>query len=106
MKPVTVILLLIGCAFASQLPSWPKSWTVDQRQTQQMKDINAGQKSGQLSAKESEKLRRSLAHVARKKAKMRSKDNGKLNVEQTVSLNNGFDKVSSDISKTKQQAGR
>jgi hypothetical protein len=101
MKAQMFVLTLVGCAIMTQIPSEGKTWTLDQRQAQQMKDINAGQKSGQLTVKQSEKLRRDLAQVARKKKKMKSKENGKLTAEDTQALHSKLNQVSTDISNTK-----
>lgn len=100
----TKILFLIGaiCVAIGQMPSYAKTWTVAERQARQMQDINAGQKSGQLTPKQADKLRGKLAQVARSKAKLRSKQNGKLSADKTASLQTGLNKVSSDISRTKQ----
>ena len=105
MKLHMFVLTLLGCAMVAQVPSIAKTWTVDQRQTQQMKDINAGQKSGQLTVKQSEKLRHNLAQVARKKKQMKAKENGKLSSEDTQTLHNKLNRVSTDISSSKEQGG-
>ena len=57
MKLKQIVLFMIGAVVFAQLPASAKTLTLDQRQTQQMKDINAAQKSGQVTAKEAEKLR-------------------------------------------------
>lgn len=102
MKRKALFIIVIGCLVLAE-PAWAKAWTVDQRQAQQMKDINAGQKSGQLTVKQSETLRKRLAHIARKKAKMRSKERGSLSTTDTAKLHDGFNKVSSNISKMKNE---
>jgi len=86
---------LIGC------PALAKTWTVDDRQVQLMKDINAGQKAGELTLKEAEKLRSDLADVSRKKAKMKAKANGKLTADDKLKLESDINKISTDIRKLK-----
>jgi uncharacterized protein (DUF3084 family) len=79
------------------LPAQSKAWTVEQRQAKLMQDVNSGQKSGVLTAKQSKKLRKNLANVARKKAKMKAKTNGKLSATDTSKLQSRIDKTSSKI---------
>ena len=102
MKLKQIVLFMIGAVVFAQLPASAKTLTLDQRQTQQMKDINAAQKSGQVTAKEAEKLRKGLSKVARTKAKLKAKENGKLSPEDTAKLHSNLDKVSGDIAATKQ----
>ncbi len=83
------------------LPVYAKTWTVEQRQTKLMQDVNAGQKSGALTVKQSRKLRKNLANVARKKAKMKLKNEGKVSIEDNAKLQSRIDEASSKI-KTEQ----
>lgn len=79
------------------LPVYAKTWTVEQRQTKLMQDVNAGQKSGALTVKQSRKLRKNLANVARKKAKMKLKNEGKVSTEDNAKLQSRIDEASSKI---------
>lgn len=99
--------LLIAVSVAStvvfRLPAQSKAWTVEQRQAKLMQDVNAGQKSGVLTAKESKKLRKRLSNVARSKAKMSLKQNGKLTETDTSNLQKQIDKASSQIKSDKRR---
>ena len=101
MKLNQFVLVIIGASLLAQLPAVAKTWTVDQRQTQQMKDINNAQKSGQLTAKEAEKLRKGLAKVARIESKLKAKQNNKLSAEDVARIQTCLNKVSTDIAATK-----
>jgi uncharacterized protein (DUF3084 family) len=84
-------------AVSAGLPAQSKAWTVEQRQAKLMQDVNAGQKSGSLTVKQSRKLRTNLANVARKKAKLKAKENGKLTAADKSKLQSSIDKTSSKI---------
>jgi len=81
----------------SGLPTLSNPLSVEQRQAKMMQDVNAGQKSGALTAKESKKLRKNLADVARKKAAMKSNANGKLSVADTATMQKIIDRTSNKI---------
>lgn len=98
---VMVGAILIAASSFVALPAQSKPWTVEQRQAKLMQDINAGQKSGSLTAKESRKLRKRLSNVARSKAKMTAKRNGKLTAEDRTNLQNSIDKASTQIKSQK-----
>jgi hypothetical protein len=95
--------VLLGLASLSGLPAESKKWTTDQRQTKLMQDINAGQKSGELTLKESNKLRRDLSQVARYKAKLKFKgqSNRKLTSDEEAELEQQINKISTEIHKDK-----
>jgi hypothetical protein len=76
-----------------------KHITADEGQAQLMQQINAGQKSNELTVKEANKLRKDLAHVARKKAKMLGKTNRKLTDENIVEIKSDLNEISSNIHK-------
>jgi septal ring factor EnvC (AmiA/AmiB activator) len=85
----------LGCFYSS--PTQSKTWTVEQRQAKLMQDINSAQKSGQLTAKDSRKLRKSLADIAREKKKLKAKSNGKLSPEDIAKLQKSIDETSSKV---------
>lgn len=95
------VLLAASLIVGAAAPSFAKTWTVDERQTQLMQDINAGQKSKELTLKEANKLRSDLADVARKKKKFLQKNKNKLSPEDTAILEGDLNKVSVNISKLK-----
>lgn len=71
----------------------------DEGQAKLMREINAGQKANQLTVKEANKLRKDLAHVARKKAKMLSKTNRKLSDEDRAELISSLNDISNNVHK-------
>jgi hypothetical protein len=89
--------MIIGAA----APGITKTWTIDERQVQLMQDINAGQKSKELTLKEANKLRSYLADVARKKKKFLKRNANKLTQDDTVILEGDLNKISVNISKLK-----
>jgi hypothetical protein len=99
----TISSVLIFFVLAQPL-AFGKVWTVDERQAQQMKDINLAQKSGQLTAKQSEQLRKGLANVARRKSKLEVKSGGKLSQADLASLQSSLDKMSAEIKKAKSES--
>ncbi len=90
----------------TELPVQCKHWTVEQRQAKLMQDVNAGQKSGALTEKESRKLRKNLANVARKKARMKSRTTGNLNTKDDSELQSSIDKTSTKIKNEKVELPR
>ena len=63
-----IALLLVYCGSSATA----KQWSIEDRQTQLMQDINAGQKAKELTNKEARKLRSDLADIARDKAKLKA----------------------------------
>lgn len=102
-QAITTLILnaLTALTCVSVLTPALANWTVEQRQYQLMQDINAGQKGKQLTAKEADKLRKRLAHVARKKAKMKEKGDGKLTENDKRELESDLNDVSVAITKLK-----
>ncbi len=100
---LSLLILLAVLVTLTMLPVYSKAWTVEQRQTKLMQDVNAGQNSGVLTAKQSRKLRKNLANVARKKAKMKLNGAGKVSVKDTAKLQNSIDNTSSKIKEEKQK---
>lgn len=96
-------VILIGTTVTAGLPAASKTWTVEQRQAKLMQDVNAGEKNGSLTTKQSRKLRTNLANVARKKAKLKAKANGKLSATDNSKLQSSIDKTSSKIKAEKSQ---
>jgi hypothetical protein len=93
----SVAALVCAASTLMPLPAMSKVWTVEQRQAKLMQDVNAGQKSGKLTAQESKKLRKRLSNVARKKTKMLQKSNGKLTTSDKTKLQDRIDKTSDKI---------
>ncbi|HNB23903.1 MAG TPA: hypothetical protein PKZ32_15915 [Candidatus Melainabacteria bacterium] len=96
----TAALFILIASLATEATA--KVWTIDDRQSQLMKDINEGQKGKQLTKKEADHLRSDLADVARKKKKMKNKaDNGKLTEDDKKELEGDLNKISDAIHKYK-----
>ena len=64
-----------------------------------MQDINAGQKTGELTLKEAHELRKQEASIARKKAKMKGKNLGRLSGDDSSELESDLNKVSLTLNK-------
>jgi hypothetical protein len=95
-------LALSLCLAAHPVVAKGKVWTIEARQAQLMTDINEGQKGKQLTKKESDRLRSDLADVARKKKKMKSKnEGGALTDDQKKDLEADLNRISDDIHKYK-----
>ncbi len=95
--------ILLSAVLFCTAPAESKKWTPQERQDKLMQDINAGQKSKELSVNEAKKLRKDLSHIARKQAKQKraSKNKGKLSAEDTSNMESHLNKVSADLHKTK-----
>jgi len=93
-----IALLLILFTFCQPYLA-AKVWTIDDRQQKLMQEINAGQKSGELTLKEAHILRKQEAHIARKKAKMKAKNLGRLSSDDITDLEKELNKVSIDLNK-------
>ncbi len=95
-------LALTLCLAVHPVIAKGKVWTVEARQAKLMQDINDGQKAKELTKKESDRCRSDLADVARKKKKMKSKNNGApLTEEQKKELEGDLNSISELIHKYK-----
>jgi hypothetical protein len=107
----STILSLITAAFClativKGLPAQSKIIVTDEGQAKLMQEVNAGQKSNQLTLKEANKLRKDLAHVARKKAKMLAKTTGrKLSAADAAKLKSDINEISDNIHKLELEKG-
>jgi hypothetical protein len=97
--PVRILIVTLIIFACCLLQANAKTWTVDDRQQRLMQEINAGQKSGELTVKEARGLRKQEAAVARKKARMKSKNLGRLSSEDINELEEDLNKVSVDLDK-------
>lgn len=96
----TTSLAVLGALAMVAAPANAKEWTIYERQTQLMKDVNDAQKSGDLTDKEAKSLRHDLAEVARKKAKMKDKsDDGEPTIDNKIVLEKDLNKVSVALKK-------
>ena len=95
-----VSLAAVICLGSSwQFPAQSKTTRVDEGQAKLMREVNAGQKSKQLTVKEASKLRKELAQAARKKAKMLAKADRKLSIDETAELKSDVNKISDKMHK-------
>jgi len=95
-------LALSLCLAVHPVVAKGKVWTIEARQAKLMQDVNDGQKSKQLTKKQSDRLRSDLADVSRKKKKMKSKNNGAaLTEDQKKELEGDLNSISDDIHKYK-----
>jgi len=93
---IPVLIALVAILGTGDIVS-AKEWTINARQDQLMKDINAAQKKKELTDKEAKKLRGDLADVARKEAKLRGKNNKQIPIEDQAKLEKALNTVSVDI---------
>ncbi len=92
---LTIVLLnAIICS-----PGQARTLRPDEGQAKLMQEVNAGQKSKQLTLKEANKLRKALANVARKKKKMLGKSGKKLTAADTEELKSDINKISENMQK-------
>jgi len=82
-----------------ELPAQSRTLPPDEGQAKLMQEVNAGQKSNQLTVKEANKLRKDLAHVAHEKAEMIAKNGGKLNIADTMKLKAEINDINNNIQK-------
>ncbi|MBX9723136.1 MAG: hypothetical protein K2X81_17165, partial [Candidatus Obscuribacterales bacterium] len=95
LSAILVSSILLGAIFTCSAPVQAKKWTPQERQDKLMQEINAGQKSKELTVAEAKKLRKDLSHIARKEAKLRraSKQNGKLSPDDASNMESQLNKV-------------
>ncbi|MDP3510382.1 MAG: hypothetical protein Q8T09_20600 [Candidatus Melainabacteria bacterium] len=106
MRLLTVVCslaLALSSLFSMFLPLEAKEWSIDDRQQALMQQINEGQKAKELTVKEAKSLRKDLANLAKKKAKMKAKPdaNNSLSKENQTELEGDLNKISVDIQKLK-----
>jgi hypothetical protein len=78
-----------------------KKWTITERSEALKKEVDAGQKAGELTAKESESLKEQAGKIDAKIVKMKSKNDGKLSYDNENSLEKDLNKLSLRIQKLK-----
>lgn len=78
-----------------------KKWTITERTEALKKEIDDGQKAGELTAKEGESLKEQAGKVDAKIVKMKSKNDGKLSYDNENTLEKDLNKLSLRIQKLK-----
>lgn len=76
-----------------------KKWTVTEREVALEQKIAKAEKANQLTSKEAEKLRKKLAAIRFKQAKMKAGNDGKLSYEDNEKLEKALNSLSLDIQK-------
>lgn len=82
-------------------PVEAKKWTIYEREVQLSKEIDAGQKSGDLTLKEADGLRSDAKDIKDTIEKMKQKNGGKLSVKNENDLERQLNKLSLKIQKKK-----
>ncbi len=102
MRLLSALCAAVICLGASaKLTVMAKTWTIVERQEALMKEVNEGQKGKELTLKEAKKLRKELANLARKKAKMKAKSEETLTKENKLELEGDLNNISVEIKKLK-----
>jgi len=99
LRELSILSLTVAMSLGTVLkvlPAPAKPINTDEGQAKLMREVNAGQQSHQLTLKEANRLRKDLAQVARKKAKMLAK-NRKLSVEDVAKLKSDVNEISENI---------
>ncbi len=97
MNSILALLLVLGFAVFVPSEATAKTWTIDERQEQLMKDINAAQEKKALTTKEGDKLRKMLAKVSKKKAKWKTDKTRELSQDEKFSLEGDLNTISVKI---------
>ena len=103
MKNRIVLIAILGlAALACSDPSFAKSkhWTIFERQQALSQKVERGQKSMELTLKESNGFRDRLKSVNERIAKMKSKNAGKLSYSDEGKVEKTLNHISIDIDKT------
>jgi hypothetical protein len=98
---VGLIALAVSCIIVQALPSQARKWTVTQRQNKLEAEINAGQKSGDLTFKQANNFRNDLANVLDREAKMEANNNGRLSDVDQNKIEKELNGISVNIQKKK-----
>lgn len=97
----SAILLAAAFGLSSRQAEAKKPVTVTEREERLKQEINQGQKSGDLTLKESEDLRNQEAKIEAKQLKMKAKNGGKLSYDNENTLEKDLNKLSLKIQKLK-----
>jgi hypothetical protein len=99
----TAIFLAVALAITASTATFARKWTITQRESALIKQIDAGQKSGELTLKEATNLRDNHAKILDKANKMKAKNGGKLSYADENKLEKQLNKLSDDIHSKKLQ---
>ncbi|MDX2107947.1 MAG: hypothetical protein SFY67_16210 [Candidatus Melainabacteria bacterium] len=97
MNSILALFLVLGFTFLTPGDAFAKTWTIDERQEQLMKDINSAQEKKALTAKEGDKLRKMLANVSKKKAKWKTDKTRDLSQDEKFKLEGMLNDISVEI---------
>lgn len=98
---VSMCLPLYAPVLASDKPT-----TTYQHQVNLMKEVNAGQKSKQLTVKQAKHLRKDLSNIAVHKQNSRDKNEGKIAGEDQSKIEEKLSKTGDKIKKLKEENAR
>jgi len=97
MNSILALFLVLSFALFAPSEAIAKTWTIDERQEQLMKDINAAQEKKALTTKEGDKLRKMLANVSKKKNKWKTDKTRDLTEDEKLKLEGDLNKISVQI---------
>lgn len=96
---VTALLaIVLSCSFViSSQPAFAKRWTVTQRIEKLNSEIDEGRKANELTTKQVETLKKDVADIKERIAKMKAKNGEKLSVPDTKKLHDDMTDLSVKI---------
>lgn len=97
---IVVTILLAILVNALQLAD-ARRWTIYQRQVKLAREIDQGQRSGDLTLKEADNLRHEQAKINSRIAEMKAKNGGKISYEDQNKLEKMLNQLSVSIKKKK-----
>src|SRR5271156_1038069 len=101
MKASQTLAVALCCIGLLSLPADAKKWTIYERQVKLSGEIDAGQKSGDLTAKECESLKKEASKITEDIAVRKAKNAGKLSVDDENDIEKKLNKLSLKIQKEK-----
>ena len=78
-----------------------RKWTITQREVEEQKRINSGEKANELTKKEAADLRGDMADIASRIDKMKSKNGGKLSYKDEGKIEKSLNDVTLKMEKKK-----
>lgn len=102
-KTIRNVVALSAMAMLLQVfttpPSQAQTVTISQRQQRLMEKISRAEKSGELTVKEANNLRKASDKITDREARMRAKNGGKLSYEDINSIENDLNRLSTKLHK-------
>lgn len=92
------LAIMLSCSFiVGSQPAFAKKWTVTQRIEKLSADINEGRKANELTLKQVESLKKDVADIQERMAKMKAKNGDKLSIPDTKKLHDDMTELSVKI---------